>query len=547
MIEARGVSFRYPSSAEPALRDVCLDVAPGSLVSVVGANGCGKSTLLRLLNANLTPTSGVVTVDGHVAIDSAAEAREVSRLVGFVHQEPGSQLVSSLVSDEVAFGPCNLGLDAQEVRARVSESLEAVGLAGMASRGVDELSGGERQRLALAGVLAMHPSYLVLDEATSQLDGMARRAFATHVDRLVEGGTGVVQVTHSLAEVLRSDEVVVMSGGRVSWRGDVTGFLSDEGARGDAGLLLYAGQDVVDLLVARGLDPRFADDPVRMLSFAREHGLLATVSAMLDSDVAERGQDTARKSGIDLETGLRLVDASVRYGDRLALDSVCLDVPQGFVTLVAGESGSGKTTAARALTGIAPPDSGRALLGRQDVRAGQVGYGFQQATDQLFCDTVMQDVAYGPICHGLSAGESQRRAAEALRGLGVDEALWERSPFSLSGGQCERVALAGITSSQPSAYVFDEPTVGLDGSGREMLHTLVERLAGQGASVVVVSHDVGEWLDRSDELVILRDGRVAWSGPSGKARDDASVFEGEGLVAPIAVRLREEMARGWGR
>lgn len=168
-----------------------------------------------------------------------------------------------------------------------------------------------------------------------------------------------------------------------------------------------------------------------------------------------------------------------------------------------------------------------------------VGLSFQRPEDQLFCDAVESDVAYGPLNLGLSEKEALGRAHAALGRLGVGPQRFGVSPLELSGGERRRVALAGIVALDPGAYVFDEPTAGLDGDGRSFLHELVASLVAQGAPVVVVTHDVGEWLGEATKVALLRDGWLAWSGLACDLATSSTPFARAGLDAPLSVRLRE--------
>ena len=220
MIRFDHITFAYRAhdTGQPALRDVTLAVEPGRHVAVLGANGCGKSTLVRLVNGMLLPRSGEVTVDG---IDTRDETRslELRQRVGIVFQRPDDQIVATSVEDDVAFGPENLGLPREEIRARVDEALAAVGMAGFEQREPHTLSGGQKQRLAIAGALAMRPAYLVLDEPTSMLDPAGRQEVLGIVRRLHAGGTGILHVTHDLGAVLGADEAFVLDAGEIAFSG----------------------------------------------------------------------------------------------------------------------------------------------------------------------------------------------------------------------------------------------------------------------------------------------------------------------------------------
>lgn len=228
MIVFTDVRFEYPGAHAPALDGVSLAIAPGEHVAVVGANGSGKSTLARLANGLLTPSDGTVLVDD---IDTADEGLvfDVRRRVGLVLQNPDNQIVGTVVEEDVAFGPENLGVPRAELRERVDAAIAAVGLTGLERREPHLLSEGQKQRLAIAGALAMRPAYLVLDEPTAMLDPEGRAAVLDVLDRLAAEGHGICHITHDMSEATRADRVIALEGGALAFAGTPDSLLADTG------------------------------------------------------------------------------------------------------------------------------------------------------------------------------------------------------------------------------------------------------------------------------------------------------------------------------
>lgn len=218
MLRVDEVAFSYSGQAgRKALDGVTLSVEPGELVALVGCNGSGKSTLAKLTNALLLPDAGRVTVDGMDTFDPAVTF-DIRTRVGLVFQHPDNQIVATSVEDDVAFGPENLGLDRVEIRTRVDRALDATGLDGLERREPHLLSGGQKQRLAIAGVLAMEPSYLVLDEPFSMIDAAGRAEVGQVLDAL-RSGHGILLITHDIEAALRADRIMVLNAGRTAFEG----------------------------------------------------------------------------------------------------------------------------------------------------------------------------------------------------------------------------------------------------------------------------------------------------------------------------------------
>lgn len=618
-----------------ALHGVSLCVERGEVVALIGHNGSGKSTLGRLVCGAQLPQSGTVCVDGASTANVPGRAL-VRRLVGYVGQNPADQTVSTIVSDELAFGLWNIGCAEGEITERVASSLDAVGLAGFEDREVPSLSGGELQRLVLASVLAMEPGYLVLDEVTSQIDSTFRSQFRGLVARLAGRGVGVVLVTHDPLEVLSCNRVLVLDAGKVIWSGAPGSLLVDYRDLWDWVLPPNDYADALRCAVADGFDLAGGFAPAHLATWLRSvraegrAGAGSPLDAGLDSDngriaghnsdahsvvgrnpddviVAGRDSDSAsvfghnsdacgvsgRKSdtqvsqngeispdnGINIRimpendsnssipsdgagafsaisgndrgaegepareaSSLAFSHVSIAYENAEVLNDISLSIPSGRVTLVAGRSGAGKTTLACLAAGLTKAQSGSVLLGGTAPVPGEVALAFQNPEQQLFLETVEHELAFAPRNLGCSEDEVARRVSDAASQLEIKELL-PSDPFCLSGGQARRVALASILTLSPRAVVLDEPTAGLDAPARAALHRLVQDLACKGLPVLVVSHDLEEWLAAADQVVLLADGTIAWQGTPGALASDMDAFARAGLEPPESWQLRELLAQ----
>lgn len=522
----------------PALAGVSAAVAPGELVAFIGRNGSGKSTLARVLCGAQALDTGTVRVTraGAAPIEDMDGIR---RLVGLVGQNPLDQAVSTEVLDEVAFGPRNLGLDEGEVRRRVERALAAAGIEGLAGRQVASLSGGELQRLALAGILAMQPEYLVLDEVTAQLDSVCRPALRRLFRALAEGGAGVALVTHDPIEVLACDRVVALDGGRVVWEGSPRELLMGAGGGlWDATLIANPYIDAVRRCVGLGYDLARGTEPEDLAAWLSEDAPRGAREAVLCARGVAAGGSGAAPG--DACGAIRAEGARVELGDTTVLEDADLAVGAGEVLLVAGRSGAGKTTLACLVAGLVEPSAGTVEVLGEPPRPGDVGIAFQNPEQQFFLESVKAELAFAPRNLGLAEDEVAARVGDAAARLGLDMPL-AADPFALSGGQARRVALASVVTMGPGALVLDEPTAGLDAASRASLHRLVASFARAGLPVIVVSHDLEEWLPEVDRVAVLSQGRIVWAGVPRERAGAAAAFRRAGMEPPESWRLAEAL------
>lgn len=530
MLSFDDITFAYPGASSPVLDGVSLSVGSGECVVLAGSNGSGKSTLAKLACGFLVPDSGSVDVDGLPTADKAS-LREIRRKVGIVAQDPAAQIVASSVADEVAFGPENLGLPRDEIERRVGESIRTCGLQGREHREPHTLSGGEQQRLAIAGVLAMRPSYLVLDEPCAMLDPTGRREVMQLVERLRGAGHGILLITHDVDEMMSADRVVALKGGCVRFDGPPQLLLAD-------GLVDELGMDLSPMLE---LALAFRAHGVEMPARPADPGSLAAAVGVRSTAVDGghdhgpwAGSDAAGTAGGILEA--RHVTYTYAAGTPLehrALEDILVRMGSGEMVLVLGATGSGKSTLLSLLAGLIAPDGGVVSLGGHDVVPGEVGLVFQRPERQLFADTVLDDVAFGPGNLGHDTQAAHDAAVDALGQMGVDvREHGQRSPFSLSGGEARRVAIAGIIAMHPPFMLFDEPSAGLDAAGRGDLLRLIAGLKEGGRGIMVVSHDVDTFLMAADRVVFLEGGRVSWQGPVRDLIRHPGAFTRAGLELP---------------
>lgn len=520
------VTLRYGDSV--ALDDVTLEVCRGERVCVLGANGSGKSTLASVICGLLAPDEGDVELAGHAVctggVPDLAAYRDARRQLGLVFQNPDDQIVTSVVADDVAFGPENLGVPRAQISVRVARELRRVAMEKYAHADPSRLSGGQRQRVCIAGALAMEPAVLVLDEPSSLLDVRGRAAIMRVMGRLAAAGATLVHVTHFMDEALAADRVVVMQHGHVALEGT-----PDE---------VFAAKNA-QVIEALGLEMPFeARLAVALRQAGAAGGAIAAPGAPSDEKPAACAH-TAEPLAILAR------DLGFSYGPGAqALDGVSLKVPVRATTAIVGQTGSGKSTLLRLLCGLEAADAGSLTVcginaatkrGRRQVRRA-VGYVMQHPERQLFAQTVAEDVAFGPRNQGLSAVEVEGRVAHALDLVGLADRR-DASPFELSGGQQRLAAIAGVLAMEPELLVLDEPTAGLDPRGRARLRALMADLAAHGVTLLQVTHSM-EDAARADHVVVLDQSHVLAAGTPAEvfcpANEPQLTAVGLGLPRPLA-------------
>ena len=523
------VTLRYGDSV--ALDDVTLEVCRGERVCVLGANGSGKSTLASVICGLLAPDEGDVELAGHAVctggVPDLAAYRDARRQLGLVFQNPDDQIVTSVVADDVAFGPENLGVPRAQISVRVARELRRVAMEKYAHADPSRLSGGQRQRVCIAGALAMEPSVLVLDEPSSLLDVRGRAAIMRVMGRLAAAGATLVHVTHFMVEALAADRVVVMLHGHVALEGT-----PDE---------VFAAKNA-QVIEALGLEMPFE---ARLAVALRQAGAAGGAIAAPGAPSDEKPAACAACAHTAEPLAILARDLGFSYGPGAqALDGVSLEVPVRATTAIVGQTGSGKSTLLRLLCGLEAADAGSLTVcginaatkrGRRQVRRA-VGYVMQHPERQLFAQTVAEDVAFGPRNQGLSAAEVEGRVAHALDLVGLADRR-DASPFELSGGQQRLAAIAGVLAMEPELLVLDEPTAGLDPRGRARLRALMADLAAHGVTLLQVTHSM-EDAARADHVVVLDQSHVLAAGTPAEvfcpANEPQLTAVGLGLPRPLA-------------
>jgi energy-coupling factor transport system ATP-binding protein len=548
ILRVADVAITYEGHGSPAPAAASMRLQRGEVVLLLGPSGSGKSTLALALNG-LVPQSVPATVQGAIRVDGwdvrATPVATLSRHVAMVFQDPDAQLVTGTLLDEVAFGPENLRVPADEVLARAEDALRRVGLWDRRTDNPDLLSGGGRQRLAIACALAMRSPLLVLDEPTANLDPAGiEEVYATLADVVADGEHAIVLIEHNLdAAVSLADRVVALDArGRTVADGTV-----DEVLRERADELHELGVWLpVSTLAGRRLRDAgwtfdrlpLTPDELRAAVEGAEASPPARAAITVEGNASPtRAAPGARDAGPGRTPVISVRDLTVRRGGRDILHGVDLDVHAGQFVAIVGANGAGKTTLLQAIAGVIPVPKGRVSIdgvdpARTDLRAlsRRIGFVFQNPEHQFIAHTVFDELAHGLRRQKLSEAEVQRRADDVLGRFGLADKT-EQHPFLLSGGQKRRLSVATALVAGAPILALDEPTFGQDRARADELLGLLQELNDAGTTILVVTHDMQLVTDYARRTVVVDGGRIA--------ADDTTtaIFDGDELLRRAGLRL----------
>lgn len=545
-LDVVGVRYRYPKADDDTLRGIDLTFPAGSFTVVMGQTGAGKSTLLMTLNG-VIPHLKEGTLSGEVRLDyvdlASFRVQTITEFVGLVLQDPESQILGRTVAEDVAFGPRNYLVPRDEIVARITRSLADVALTGFENRETAQLSGGQKQRLAIAGILALEPEVLCLDEPTSELDPAGRAEIYAVTDALRAAGATIIAVEHASADVVgRADHLVVLKAGQVAWQGAPAEFFRDP-----------------EQVAANMVKPL----PVALVGAElAAAGLIAQDQIPLDVDTAVRLVETlaagrslpaprAASAGITVAPGEPVIEVRGLHhtypAGVEALAGVDLAIGAGEYVAIVGRNGAGKTTLAKHFNGIFKPTAGEVLVhGRSTLAqpswelARQVGYVFQNPDHQIFNSTVAEEVGYGLKLAGLPATEIDSRITEVLGFTGL-LGVRDEHPFSLGKGERQRVAVASILALQPGILVVDEPTTGQDWAGVGQMMALIDRLNAAGTTIVMVTHDMDVVARHARRVIVMDAGLVLADGPTAEVLAQQEVLARAAVAAPEPVALSRRL------
>lgn len=570
VIRAEQVRFQYKKrdvdgnviATEEILKGVDLTIKKGEFIALLGRNGSGKTTFSKQLNAILRPSEGTVTVD-EMGTKDVDKLYEIRQRVGMVFQNPDNQMVAANVEEEVAFGPENLGMESDTIVARVKQALEQVRMWKRRKTAPNHLSGGQKQRIAIAGILAMHPDYIVLDEPTAMLDPKGRKEVMEALQRLnQEQEMTVILITHDMEEAALARRVILLADGQVRFDGTPEDFFGADALLAKMGMEAPLSYRVRKLIDSDVFEKKIGDARVEEATIDKREKVAEYDKTGREWEASSELVDKKKNKKAEAETDeknqalLSLQHVSYIYSpgtayEKVALDDVNLSLGKGEIVGLAGHTGSGKSTMIQLLNGLLKPTSGTVTFEGKDIHAkgysgnylrSKVGMVFQYPEHQMICDTVWEDVAFGPSKQGLTGEACETRVEEALRFVDLPEKYYQASPLQLSGGQKRRVAIAGVLAMHPEYIILDEPAAGLDAAGKREIFDRIRRMSReQGIGVLLVSHSMEDLAEYADRIIVLDDGKKILDDRPAEVFAERETLETCGLDVPEAVKFADRL------
>lgn len=558
ILEIRDFNFSYPDQEKRALTEISLDIKEGTLNVICGRSGCGKSTLLRQMKSVLAPhgeRKGMIFYKGKPLAE--LEHRTQSKEIGFVMQNPDNQIVTDKVWHELAFGLESLGYDNATIRLRVAEMASYFGIHSWFYREVKELSGGQKQLLNLAAIMAMHPSLLILDEPTSQLDPIAASDFLETVKKINRDiGTTVIITEHRLQDIIPfADKVFVMDQGKLITEG-TPGEIGLELKRREHGMFLSMP---VPMQIFASVDSNLAcpltvsDGRMWMQEYLNLHPEVVRGREIREAQ-AEETQNRKQGKNKKEKPAIEVKEVWFRYEKESAdvIRDLSFQVKKGEFYAVVGGNGTGKSTTLSLLCRIRAPYRGKIILDGQDIRKfsdrelynGYLGVLPQNPQSLFLKKTVLEDL------YSVIGGKKEKtspeypinmkkeKAIEGIVSLTHLEGLLERHPYDLSGGEQQRLALAKVLLLRPKILLMDEPTKGMDAEYKEELGEILKKLQQHGITIFMISHDVEFVAEYADRVGLFFEGNIVTN------KETREFFAGNSFYTTAANRMARQFFPG---
>lgn len=542
IISLRGVCFTYRNCTQPALANINLTIKEGEFIVITGLTGAGKSTLLYTLNG-LIPNIIKGTFSGQIhsfgVETTSRHPREFASKIGIVFQDFSTQVFSTDIEAELAFGPENLGLMPNEIRDRIEESLKLTGLTDLRKRQPHTLSGGQVQRLAIASLLSMRPRLLCFDEPTTDLDPRARNEFFRLLKLLRDKGHTVIIVEHQLDYLLDADRIIVMDTGHIIKDANVKDVVTDVDLWNKG---FIQPPQLQRLFFTLGIN-RFIKDANEAAEILKGLGFCLSLEK---SHLLRTRQLDASKDYSLLK--IKAQNLYFRYDKTtIALYNSDFNVYEKEFVAIVGANGSGKTTLVKNLNGLLKSESGKVYLDGVDIRQmdlgwinKKIGFVFQNPDNQIFNETVEAEVSFGLKNLHTPVEKKENILEETLKTVGLFS-IRDSDPFCLTKGKRQLVAVASILVSRPDVLILDEPTTGLDWKELNAVMDILKSLNSEGHTIIFITHSMELVCGYAHRVFVMNKGQYSLNGLTRSIFSREELLLEAGLDVPPLVNLSNKL------
>ncbi|HGJ66666.1 TPA: energy-coupling factor ABC transporter ATP-binding protein [bacterium] len=539
-IKTDSLIFTYRNSCNRALDSIEFEINEGEMVAIMGKAGVGKSTLCRCLNG-IIPNFVKGDLSGNISILGESiknkQIYEIAKNVGLVFQDFESQLFSTSVELEVAFGPENLAIPSEEIRERVNYALKAVGLEGFENRQPYNLSGGEKQRLAIASVLSSKPKIIVLDEPTTDLDPKGRYDILSSLENLKKESMSILLVEHEIEDILNTDKLIIMNSGKIILFDETSAILRN-----------------IEVLENNSIRP---PQIAKLCSEIGSDKIYITAQEAYNSGISLNFDDEKYQTLIAKENERQYGNVAIEVNDlkysfpdgKNALNKIDLSIKEGEFVAIIGQNGSGKTTLAKCFNGLLKPSFGKVNCFGKDTTKMKiselgklVGYVFQNPDHQIFANTVREELMFGPKNFGLSEEQIKTNIEEALQAVHL-EGYEELDPFSLTKGERQRVAVASVLACKPQILILDEPTTGLDYPQQKSMMELLKSLNESGHTIIIITHSLWVVAEYAHRVIVMDKGFIKIDGNVRDVFCQQDKLESVGMRLPELIKLSNMLGK----
>ena len=580
VLDFQNVVFCYPNGKTPALSDIDFKLSKGEFLGIIGPSGAGKTTLTSLMSGAIPhhyqgTFYGAVLVEGHDTCEMTLT--DISRLVGLILQDIDAQMVATIVEDELLYGLENFGVPHECIMERLDFAIEAVGIESLRYRQIATLSGGQKQRVAIAAIMALQPEVMVLDEPTAALDPVSSQAvFETLAQLNRSKGITIVVVEQKVALLAEfCSRMLVLAGGKIADEGSPEEVFSHSAELRELGVDSPRTARISNYLYKLGLSSQknvslsvrdacasigrivgesrnvTYETPLHIENHIQKDTLQPSYLPVIDGPIMASATGPFGKISTETQgqaPSLEVIDVSFRYDvSNDGVNHITFSVEPGELVALIGQNGAGKTTVTKLVNGLLRPQDGDVLIMGSSTKpkkiseiARHVSTLFQNPDYQICKETVLQEVAFGLELKGVPSKEATERAYKTLEHFNLDP---EASPFLLSRGQRQIVALASVVVCEPDILILDEPTCGLDYKECMVVMQAVEELREKGCAVLMVCHDMEVVSDFATRLIVMTQGSIIADGPLTDVFAQDDIMRAAAVMPPQVTQVARILSR----